>query len=165
MAEPDLSQRVAEFMDELLDYVPDWAINRHGLRDDQTALNDAVVAGSTTTMELVAALKPLMGTIDFYIGPNARTAVSHESKQSYERLRLTLARAAGEPCHRCKDTGIDQEWLRADGSTRPCPLRKEPAHRIELPPEVVAYMRERCSAAMIEDKEADVLARCPSRRS
>ena len=37
--------------------------------------------------EQADAVKAILGTLNFYIGPNARTAVSRESVASYERLR------------------------------------------------------------------------------
>jgi hypothetical protein len=100
---------------------------------------------------LTAALKPLMGSIDFYIGPNARTSVGRESVAGYERLRLALLRAEGKPCHKCADTGIAQEWK--DGVARPCPLRRAAGHDVELPPEVIAYMVEQRDRDRSEDAE------------
>jgi hypothetical protein len=98
---------------------------------------------------LAAALGPLLGTIGFYIGPNARSGVSHEKVQAYERLRLAWYRAEGWPCHKCNDTGIWQEWK--DGVLRPCPLRHERGHDVELPPGVIAYMTEQRDKDRAED--------------
>lgn len=88
---------------------------------------------------LVAAVHPLMSGIEFYMGRNARTSVSFESVMEVERLRLALRRGERKKCHRCDDTGIDNEWR--DGITRPCPLRKMPGHeRVPMPAPVIAYM-------------------------
>jgi hypothetical protein len=41
--------------------------------------------------ELVVSIEKVMGTLNFYSGPGARTAVSRESIQRYERVRAALA--------------------------------------------------------------------------
>lgn len=86
--------------------------------------------------DLAAAIKPLMGTINYYIGPSARTLVSHESEQSYWRLSLVLNRAMGEPCPRCHDTGDDRRFT----GPHPCELRHEPGHLVPIPPHVIEHM-------------------------
>jgi hypothetical protein len=44
--------------------------------------------------ELAGAARPVMGTLNFYIGPAARTSVSHESIERYRRLADALAHVA-----------------------------------------------------------------------
>lgn len=41
--------------------------------------------------KVIAALRPIMGTLNYYIGPNARTAVSPESVESFRRIQHLLA--------------------------------------------------------------------------
>jgi hypothetical protein len=43
--------------------------------------------------EFEAATKPLLGTISYYIGPNARVGVSSETVDAYRRLATASAEA------------------------------------------------------------------------
>lgn len=74
---------------------------------------------------LARVTKDVLGKLNYYIGPGARTAVSHESQMQYWRVALGIRRVNGEPCPRCDDTGIDRFYA---GPASPCALIEEDAH-------------------------------------
>jgi hypothetical protein len=117
---------------------------------------DPVLFGSSEQrlIELHDAVKEVMGTLNYYIGPGARTAVGKESVDQYMRISHALARAAGEPCPGCKDTGIDARF--STYGPWPCELRKLAGHEhVEIPQEAFDYVAERDARARARDLSAE----------
>jgi hypothetical protein len=104
--------------------------------------------------ELHDAVKDVMGTLNYYyIGPAARTAVGRDSVAQYMRISHALARAAGEPCPACKDTGIDSRF--STYGPWPCALRHLAGHEhVVIPQEALDYLAERRSRSTAKDSEA-----------
>ena len=59
---------------------------------------------------LAAAVEGIIGTLAYYIGPDARSATSKESQDRYHRVRFALAVAKGRECPYCRDSGLDERY-------------------------------------------------------
>lgn len=127
------------------------ALNRFEAR-----ASELVAIGETMQRDrdrLVAALQPMMSTLNYHAGPGSRVAVGSESERGFWRLMLALARAKGKPCPKCGDTGRDSQWRDTDNgwASTPCPLRALDGHDVELPEDVIAFMVTRRDEDRAED--------------
>lgn len=126
------------------------ALNR--FEAEHSAIVRLATEQTEKTTRLVEAIKPQMGTLNYYGGPGARTAVGQDSIDDYRRLQLALARAQGKPCPLCDDSGRDRQWRDSPGwESTPCPLRHVAGHDVDLPPDVIAFMVKRRDEDRAED--------------
>lgn len=103
--------------------------------------------------ELHAAVTSVMPTLNYHIGPGARTAVGKDSVDQYMRISHALARASGETCPACKDTGIDSRY--STYGPWPCEVRHLIGHEhVEIPQEALDYAAERRARSASKGSEA-----------